>query len=164
MTRIYDQWVDRVAAERIRHSHVIQLYSAVYPMHRGFMVRGKATNLTKPEASDIITRLAMRVDVDGGIRAEADNEERGRQWLAANERARHLPKLAWADIDAFRLVGFHVYSEREYTGWGTREVIAQVSPIWRCEWASSHETFDYSPTAWQAGTTAEFWWKHRVSV
>lgn len=158
MTKIYEQWKERISGERIKHSHVIQLYACVYPMHRGFMVHGKETNLTRAEAHDIITALLTRAD--GGPRAEAENEERGRLWLAKNARQFDLPKLPWHEITEFRLVGFHVYEERT---WGPAPINASISPIWRCHWATG-ETFDYAPTAWQSGTKAPFWWRQGVKA
>lgn len=163
MTSIHKRWVERVSGEIIKHSHVIQLYNTVYPMHRGYRVGGKATNLTKREASQIIVRIQMSADKGVGLRAEPEKEKLGRLWLANMEKPRNLPALPWHSIERFTLVGFHVYDEREFISWGKREVIASVAPIWRCHFPDG-SLFDYSPTAWQSGTDKPMWWTQKAKV
>ena len=156
MTSIFGTWLERIERELIPHHQVIQLYSAVYPLAQGYQPRGKRTNLRKAEAQAIMFRIYERARNGNGLRATADNEERGRDWLHANRRKLGLPDSFDArSIIEFRLVGFHVYHRDER--WGT----LATSPIWRALLPDG-STFDYAPTAWQATARKDapaMWWK-----
>ena len=106
MTSIFNTWLERIEAEHIQHHQVIQLYAAVYPLAQGYRPRGKRTNLRKAEAQAIMARIYERARNGNGLRATADNEERGRDWLHANRRKLGLPDSFDArSIIEFRLVG-----------------------------------------------------------
>ena len=156
MTSIFNTWLERIEAEHIQHHQVIQLYAAVYPLAQGYRPRGKRTNLRKAEAQAIMARIYERARNGNGLRATADNEERGRDWLHANRRKLGLPDSFDArSIIEFRLVGFHVYTRDDR--WKT----LAASPIWRALLPDG-STFDYAPTAWQATARKDapaMWWK-----
>lgn len=162
-TAIYRSWVERVTNPTIAHGSVIQLARNVYPLSRGYDPQGKRSALEELEAVDIIDTLHDRARLgDGGPRAEAKNEERGRKWLADFERRLGLPHLDWAHIDTFRLVGFHVYWEAD-DRYGRR---MDAAPIWRCHWRDQ-PYLDYAPTAWQSTASTkdrDFWWMREGSL
>jgi len=153
MSKQLTTWLERVNAPTISHANVIQLYSCIYPLSRGAHPGGKKTNLDREEAQEIIQAVFHRARLNNGIRAEAANEQRARDWLTENRRQFDLPDVDYRSIVEFRLVGFHIYSEND--GWMT------CSPVWRCAFPDGSQ-LDYAPTAWQASMAKQkrqFWWR-----
>mgnify|MGYP006921290834 CR=1 FL=1 len=157
-TKAYKTWRARLAGPTIGHGFVIQLARGIYPASRGAMMQGRHSSLTETECRELIDQLHARVKVDGGIRAEPQNEERGRHWLNEYARRMGLPMdRRYLDIVEFRLVGFHRYWE-DHTRYGYR---IDAAPIWHASWADG-TWIEYAPTAWQGSLSSKLpplWWQ-----
>jgi hypothetical protein len=133
-------WRKRVASGTITHPQAVQFCHAIYPLSRGEYARGKAVNIERFEAEDIVAEMfTVKPMVD-----EA-SAQRGRQWLAATVRQFGLPQWNYFEIVEFRFTCVHrhpgVYDD--YFG-----------PEYTATWPDGRR-LTYAPTAWQRGLNRE---------
>lgn len=149
MTKIYEQWCDRIEDERISHGHVLQLCHTVVPMAKGYAVHGRRTILRPDEARDVLSRLNTRITRgDGGPRAMPEKEQVGRTWLTRYWKRLGLPELDFQSIDEFRLCGFHEVGRSTWRG----EEHVSLVPMWHASWRNGL-WLNYAPGPWQGSLT-----------
>lgn len=145
----FKTWQARLASGRVTHAQAVQFCHAIYSRAYGEMPRGKATNVTQEEAEMLVATFER----GAGLVVDEMATERGRRWLAANERRLCLPDLAWGEITRFM---FECAVDGAETRYGTVR-----GPLYRAEWPDG-SSFIYGPTAWQAGGNAacDMYWRH----
>jgi hypothetical protein len=142
----FKTWRTRIASGRITHAQAVQFCHAIQSRADGYTSGGKSTNVATEEARELVDLLLVNPLV-----VDAAASERGRQWLAKNEKRLGLPHLAWGDIVRFTFREAYDHGSTTYRG--------NYGPTYRAEWADG-SAFEYAPTAWQAGGSDRYmWWR-----
>lgn len=144
MTKIYDEWCDRIDSGTLTKGQCSQFVNFIARCAEGYTPHGRKTNLTGDECVELVRRLVRR----GGVRLTTEHTDQGVNWLAKYAHKIFGPELADeinAKFSHFLFLGdFRVYGTY-YNG---------TLPVWRIV-LTDGRMFDYWNAAWQVGAFGE---------
>jgi len=148
MTKLYRTWCDRFAG--ITNTQAVRFCKGPFLQAIGEQSMHGTTSMTDEECQALLYQIrhygVLVAGQSNSVGFNGDDAERGRQWLRANERKFGFPHLDWGAITHFTFVDVHIHDR------SPRGYRVDARPVYRAHWANG-DTFDYSPSPWQAGMT-----------